>query len=237
MVEVKYIYSIDGNPINEYTIRDGRYQVSVLSLGATMTKFVVRNRFKKFESVHLRYHDYRTYRKEGHVLTSLWVKQDARWIPLSSVVFDCEFAEEGLRFTSSHPAHPITIEFQLQNKQLKIKSNQTNDENYFFAFYLNLSGNLKRDCGEHQCRVDDRMIDLFNPITNEHYQAEDTLFLLDMENGVKLEFEAPLKFFINNRVFVPERLRFNKGKQITENYIVKMLVPITSKGITINFCS
>ena len=188
---------------------------SVCSLGASMT--CRQKSIQKSSKRPFRYHDYQTYRKED-ILTSLWVKQDARWMPLV-VVFDC-----GLRKKtkpSSHPAHPITIEFQLQNKQLKIKSNQTNDENYFFAFYLNLSGNLKRDCGEHQCRVDDRMIDLFNPITNEHYQAEDTLFLLDMENGVKLEFEAPLKFFINNRVFVPERLRFNKGKQITENYIVK----------------
>lgn len=235
MVEVKYIYSYQGKPVNEYTIRNGKYQVSVLNLGATLTKFVVRNRFKKYESVHLRFYDYRMYRHSSHPLTSLWVKEENEPVSLSNVYFKAEFIEDGLRFTSTHPSYSLTIDYRLIGHQLIIHNHSNDLKNYLFSFYLNLSGNLKRDCSEHQCKVDDIMIDLFNPVMNERFYAKDTLFLMDMENGVKLDFKTPIDCQINNRLSMPEKMRFNKGLHVTETDVIQLVFPLINECITIDF--
>ena len=40
MVEVKYIYTHQGKPVNEYTIRNGKFQVSMINLGRRLRKWL-----------------------------------------------------------------------------------------------------------------------------------------------------------------------------------------------------
>lgn len=232
MVEVKYIYTHQGKPVNEYTIRNGKFQVSMINLGATLTKMVIRNRFRKYESVHLRFHDYRKYRLDGHPLTSWWCERGGVLTPLSAVYFEAEFIENGIRFTSLHPAYPLTIDYRFIDYTLSVQA--YSKECYHFNLYVNLSGNLKRDTSAHQCKVDNLMIDLFNPVIDEPFQANETFFIMDMENGAKLDFHPPIHFILNNRVQVDPSFRFNKGLSLTEHHMVKMQFSPMDGQITVD---
>ena len=116
MLEIKYIYHLDEDkPVNEYTIRNGSYRLSVLNLGAQVTKIIVPNKDDKLENITLRYHDYKLYKNNEYNIgclidTDKFINGNDYFI---DYYFNCEILENSLKFTYEEDDKYINIIFTL----------------------------------------------------------------------------------------------------------------------------
>lgn len=207
LIKVKYIYTLNNNPINEYTLVAKHMRLSVLSLGATITKFVVTNRKKKKESIHLRFHDYKQYLTSDFLCTIYDAKTKKAFIPY----MDCQFLEQALCFTYQEGDNYLKILYELQETSLRISCQHNIPEPLGLQITLNLSGNLKHSIevqeihrnGDIICqdpvngvrirvssnhlRAIEKRLDLENVLLNKGIVSED-------KSGFKLHFDLDNDF-------------------------------------------
>lgn len=236
MVEIKYLYDYRGNSINEYTIKVGQYRLSVINLGATITKLVVPNENEKYESIHIRYHNYQYYKKNKHYLGSL-VDLNHDLDNHNFVVnhyFDCEIIENGLIFTYRHQTQYIKVKFSIVGKLLRIEYDQNLSMRLSHALFLNCSGNLKTDLKHHHLMISHTPFNLEYEI-NQFYQSVNQLKLCNNLNGIELDFPLDKAgVTINNLQHFDDNMLLNKGT-LPKHLLVLQIIIQNQDRIDIQF--
>ena len=219
MLEIKYIYHLDEDkPVNEYTIRNGSYRLSVLNLGAQVTKIIVPNKDDKLENITLRYHDYKLYKNNEYNIgclidTDKFINGNDYFI---DYYFNCEILENSLKFTYEEDDKYINIIFTLNENELIIEYQNNLQLNLSHIMFFNLSGNLKEDVLKHQFHYNNELINFaqkipsFSLLDNSEKQGILSLELLDNGINITVKLYQPLIYYSYGNYF-NEQFFVNKG--------------------------
>ncbi len=232
MLEVRYIYDVNNKPVNEYTIKNGSYQLSVINLGATITKMIVPNENNKLENITLRYYDYKFYKENPYYLGCLidvdkFIQKKPCCI---NYYFNCTILYHALIFTYKENNHYIIIKYSLEDNQVLIEYDTNLPINLSHVLFFNLSGNVKFDILNHDLKIGSKEIDLKQDISYfKHYNNDDEDELLHLsykENEIKMKV-----FSFNRDIYLSFGKYFNK-----EFYINKKNIGEQFSGIGIVIC-
>lgn len=231
MLEVRYIYHFDNKPVNEYTLKNGRFQISILNLGAAITKIIVPNQHDKLENITLRYHDYKLYIDNKYNLGCL-IDID-KFINNEDYVlnyyFDCEVLENALKFTYSKDDNYISVIYTLNDYELLIEYQNNLQVNLGHIIFFNLSGNVKENINNHLLKYNEKLVNLnegieyFSPLTNKEDRGK--IFLVLPENGINLSIDIlnPIVYYSLGKYFNQE-FYINKRKLAKEHLGIGLLL-------------
>lgn len=235
MVEIRYIYDFDNKPVNEYTIKNGKYQLSVINIGASITKIIVPNKYDKLENITLRYYDYKYYKKNEHLLGSLidCHKFINKKEPGLNYYFLCEFENNSLVFTYKHKNDFIKVKYILEENYLLIKYDNNLGLQLGNILYLNLSGNLKSDVLNHM---------IFNG-NNKIHLKEDNYYIVDdgdisidcKQNGVSLNIVNKKPIYLSLCKKIDELFKVNKGIIVKTYSGIKVILVADNNCVRLNF--
>ncbi len=230
MIEVRYIYDIDDKPINEYTIKNGKYQLSVINLGAAITKIIIPNHHNKLENITLRYHNYKEYKKNPLLLGALininkfFLQEDF----LVNNYFNCEIENNQLIFSYINQLDYIIIKYTLLENSITIEYDNNLDIYLSQFIFFNLTGNLKGDILNHKLLANSSIIDLKENSFNFRkfcFNENEQLTMRNEENGIEMCIKVNNQdvYISKGEHFLPEFL-INKNKKAEINSGVGILV-------------
>ncbi len=232
MLEVRYIYEVAGEPVNEYTISNGRYQLSAINIGAAITKMIVPNQDDKLENITLRYYDYKDYKINRYNLGNLIdLNQFIKNEPCSlNYYFHCTFESNTLKFTYEEDDHYIFVKYSLLDNLVIIEYDTNLDIHLANVLFFNLSGNLKDNVLAHDIKINSLSVDLKEDIPffkcYTSYQAYELLQLHLKDNGIHLNIDSS-----NRDIYVSFGKYFNE-----EFFINKKNLAQTYSGVGIVVC-
>ncbi len=217
MLEVRYIYDVDYQPVDEYTLKNGRYQISILNLGAAITKLVVTNKYDKLENIILRYHNYKYYKTNPYLIGGLVdIDKLMKQIPcIINYYFTCQVLENGLKFIYEKENFYIYITYTLLDNKLIIDYDTNLSVNLGHVIFYNLSGNIKDNILHHELLLNSQKIDFkqnipyFIPIKTSEKEA---LLQLQLEsNGIQMNVECNSNIYISNGTYFVDEFPVNRG--------------------------
>lgn len=223
MLEVRYIYDLDKKPVNEYTIKNGKYQLSVINIGATITKMIVPNKNDKLENITLRYYDYKDYKINPYYLGCLIDTE--KFIHLEpcglNYYFECTFEHNTLIFTYRENDKYIIVKYSLLNNMILIEYDTNLGISLSHVLFFNLSGNLKKDILGHQLDIASKTIDFKEDIPHfKHFINEENENLLKLalkEKGISLNIDA-----LNRDIYLSYGKYFDKEYFINKKNVAKL---------------
>lgn len=191
MIEVRYIYDIDNKPINEYTIKNSKYHLSVINLGATITKIIVPNHYEKLENITLRYHNYKDYKQNPLFLGAIvnFEKFLLHENCLVNYYFNCEIEGNRLIFTYINQKEYITVKYTLLDNSISIEYDNNLDIHLSQLIFFNLTGNIKGNVLNHKLLINSTFIDPQAESFNfKKFCSKDNklLTMINEENGIEM---------------------------------------------------
>ncbi|QVK17317.1 hypothetical protein KHQ81_10680 [Mycoplasmatota bacterium] len=232
MLEVRYIYNFNNKPVNEYTIKNGKYSLSVINIGATITKMIVPNKNDKLENIILRYYDYKDYKLNPYHLGCLIDTEKFTHLEPCGLnyYFECTFEDNTLIFTYRNNDDYIIVKYSLLNNMILIEYDTNFPINLSHVIFFNLSGNLKESILKHQLEIGSKTIDFKEDISYfRHFLNKDNETLLKLkfkDNGIGFNLDA-----LNRDIYLSFGKYFNK-----EFFINKKNVARLYSGIGIVAC-
>lgn len=225
MLEVRFIYEYCGRAVNEYTIDTGKYKLSALNLGATLTKIIVPNKNDKLESILLRYHDYKLYKENPYFLGALVdVNNFRKNKKVYNYHFDCTPLENGLIFTYQTDAKYIQVVYLLIDDKLVISYETNLNLHLGHILFFNLSGNVKEDILNHTCLLDHNRLDYAQRFKFfKHYPINNKIELT-YENGINLAVNNITDAYVNTGTYFRKKHLINLGKKAIKNIGLGILV-------------
>jgi galactose mutarotase-like enzyme len=219
MLEVRYIFNVENRPVNEYTIKNGGYQISVLNLGAALTKIIVPNKDNKLENITLRYYDYKLYKTNPYYLGSLIdMKEIEQGKPdLLNYYFKCQVLENSLVFTYRDLGAYISVIYTLIDNFVIIEYDNNMKLELGQIIYFNLSGNIKTDILQHQLTVNNFVLNPKKAIESFYKFTcnQDTEIVLSLNTN-------KIKCVVN---LFTKALYYNFGKLFTESLYLNKKIP------------
>ena len=212
MIEVRYIYDVCNQPVNEYTIRNGRYALSMINLGATITKIVVPNGSEKLENITLRYHDYSFYKtNEAGVgcLLNYDLLSSGSYHP-KLFYFNCTFEKNALIFKYQKEEYYMNITFSLNDHHISIIYDSNIVGIWRHLMHFNLSGNLKDNILSHEVMLDGKVVNLHTASEITKLKGND-ISLINKDNGIHCRIFPQSKEVILLMSKGTPILKFNKG--------------------------
>ncbi|HEY8365452.1 MAG TPA: hypothetical protein VIK84_07740 [Haloplasmataceae bacterium] len=218
MLKVRYIYDIDNQPINEYTLKNGRYQISALNLGATITKIIVPNKLNKLENITLRYHDYKLYQNNLNLLGCLinMNKFLNNEICVINDYFKCNVTENCLYFSNENTCITYTLK-----ENMLIISWESNNIYLGQSLFFNFSGNVKDHILSHNVYINENKIDLHEEInfykTPNIKNSNIDIKIQYPENGINVDIVTN-----NNDIYYTFGKHFNKMFKINKGILAEI---------------
>jgi galactose mutarotase-like enzyme len=229
LIEIRYIFDWDHKPVNEYTIKNGRYQISAINIGAAITKIIVPNKHDKLENITLRYFDYKDYKNNKFLLGSLIDYQkfiDHQNCQINNY-FECVLDQNTIIFKYDIEDKYIKVKYSLLDNNILIEYDTNSDLLLSNVIYFNLTGNLKGDIKDHNLLIGNDVVDLLQDIENfKRFEVtnENELMLLNLEeNGIKVALDS-----IERNISISNGKDFNKMF-----YINKKIEAVIYSGVGI----
>lgn len=214
MLEVRFVYEYNGKPVNEYTIDTGKYKLSALNLGATLTKIIVPNKQDKLESILLRYHDYKLYRENPYYLGALVdVNSFRKNKKIYNYHFNCTPLENGLVFTYQTETKFIQVVYLIIDDKLIINYETNLKIHFGHVLFFNLSGNVKEDIINQFCLIDNNQLDYTQRFKFfKHFPIMNSVELTH-ENGISLIINNITDAYLNPGTYFRQKHLVNLGKK------------------------
>jgi len=241
MIEVRYIYDVDNQPVNEYTISNGKYLLSVINIGASITKMIVPNKIDKLENIVLRYFDYKAYKTNPYYLGCLVDTNELINHKLHALnyYFKCSFEQNTLVFTYQDKTKYIIVKYRLVENKFSIEYDTNMEISLSHVLFLNFSGNVKDNILNHELEIASQKIDLMEDLEFfKHYlcdKKEPLITLKLRESGIALNIHS-----LNHDIYLSFGKYFNKEFVINKKNIAQLysgigIVVLGSQCVTYEF--